>query len=118
MRASRDSGGRDGSKPAGGPRRGTPRALVLLGRASPRQSWESDRRVRPAMDDLVGPVAVAPVDRGPQRGVPRDQSVPRLLEGRQVELAAELAGELLDVMPRLGSASVWKSMPAWTGVRG
>ena len=54
------------------------------------------------MDDLVRPIAIGPVDRGPQSGVPRDQAIPRLLEGRRVELAAKTADELLDVMSRLG----------------
>ena len=53
------------------------------------------------MDDLVRPIAIVPVDRGPQARVPRDQSMPRLAKGRQVQRAPEPADELLDVVARL-----------------
>ena len=37
----------------------------------------------------------------PQRGVPRDQAMPRLAEGGKVEFAPQATDELLDVMARL-----------------
>ena len=61
-----------------------------------------DRMLDLPMDDLVRPIEIGPVDRGPKSRMPRDQSIPRLLEGRRVELAAKPTDELLDVVSRLG----------------
>ena len=54
------------------------------------------------MDDLVRPIEIAPMDRRPQRGMPRDQAMPRFLERGEVELASKTTDELLDVVSRLG----------------
>ena len=55
-----------------------------------------------AMDNLVTLVEIAPMDRRAQRGMPRDQAVPRFFESGEVELASQTTDKLLDVVPRLG----------------
>ena len=75
--------------------------LPSLGLRQPPPVVVLDQGRRLPMDDLVGTVAIAPVDRAPQGGMARDQPSPRLAQRRPVEIAPQLAGELLDIVPGL-----------------
>ena len=75
--------------------------FLSIGVRQPTPVMVFDKGHRPPVDDLVRQAGIAPVDRAPQRWVPRDQTMPRLAKGREVELAPQPAGELLDVMARL-----------------
>ena len=76
--------------------------LFLLGRRQSSPILIVHRVLGPTMDDLARPIELGPVNRGPQCRVPRDQPLPGLPEGREVEVAPNPAEKLLEVVPGLG----------------
>ena len=119
IRASRISGASDGTNPArrSSRRKSSSRPSCSAG-ASAAPVVPLERRGRPR-GRRPGPAGRSRPSGSPSAGPGGGRpAAARPLEGRRVEVAAEQAGELLDVGPASGSAGEWKSIPSCTGESG